>query len=155
MSNSRVELIEIRVAFADTDAMGIVHHANYLKYFEVARVGWLRNKGLDYRKWQDKGQHLPLVESHCRYKRPARFEDLLTIKVKGRRDGLRVIFEYEVLNKENGILLTTGKTEHVCVTAGTANANTANANTANAGAARTATDYKIMEPTSDLLDALN
>src|SRR5450755_2949953 len=98
-------MIEIRVAFADTDAMGIVHHSNYLRYFEVARVGWLRSKGLDYRQWQARGQHLPLVESQCRYKKPARFEDLLDVKVIPRCEGVRIVFDYEVINRETGQLI--------------------------------------------------
>lgn len=112
---STSDKIQIRVAFADTDAMGIVHHANYLRYFEVARVGWLREKGLDYRDWQNRGQHLPLVESYCRYKKPARFEDIIEIDVKPKRDGLRIIFDYEVFNRETKQLLATGQTQHVTV----------------------------------------
>ena len=108
-------MIEIRVAFADTDAMGIVHHSNYLRYFEVARVGWMRSKGHDYRDWQNKGMYMPLVESYCRYKRPARFEDLLEIRVKAKAEGVRAIFKYEVRNKETQELLTEGSTTHVAV----------------------------------------
>jgi acyl-CoA thioester hydrolase len=125
-------MVEIRVPFADTDAMGIVHHANYLKYFEVARVGFMRSRGIDYRTWQARGQHLPLVESHVRYKKPARFEDILEILVIPRRDGLRIIFDYELKNKETGILLATGQTQHVCV-----NEN-----------------LKVIEPTDDIVSAL-
>jgi acyl-CoA thioester hydrolase len=108
-------MIDIRVAFADTDAMGIVHHSNYLRYFEVARVGWLRLKGHDYRDWQKAGRHMPLVESHCRYKKPARFDDVLEINVKPRIEGVRVIFDYAVKNKATQELLSEGYTIHVAV----------------------------------------
>ena len=125
-------MIEIRVAFYETDAMGVVHHSNYLRYFETARVRWLRERGLDYRTWQNKGYHLPVVESSCRYKRPARFEDTLQISVVARRDRMRLIFEYELKNKETDELLTTGSTEHVAV-----NEN-----------------LKVIEPPEDLLRAI-
>ena len=108
-------MIEIRVAFADTDAMGIVHHSNYLRYFEVARVGWLRRLGHDYRHWQERGIHMPLVESFCRYRKPARFEDILEVSVLSKAERLRVIFEYKIFGKESGELLTTGSTTHVAV----------------------------------------
>jgi len=108
-------MTEIRVPFADTDAMAIVHHANYLRYFEVARVGWLREKGHDYRDWQKRGQHLPLVESYCKYRKPARFEDILQITVKPRIEKVRVVFDYQIFNKDSGELLTEGHTIHVAV----------------------------------------
>jgi len=106
---------KIRVAFADTDAMGIVHHANYLRYFEVARVEWMRDKGLDYKTWQAKGLHLPLIESHCVYKKPARFDDILEIKVGIKIKGVRITMDYEVFKVETNELIATGLTQHVCV----------------------------------------
>ncbi len=110
-----LKMIEIRVAFADTDAMGVVHHANYLKYFEVARVGCLRELGVNYRDWQNKGFHLPLIQAQCNYKKPARFEDLLEIDVTLSRKKFRFIFEYKVKNKTTNETLTTGSTTHVSV----------------------------------------
>jgi acyl-CoA thioester hydrolase len=110
-----LEQVEIRVAFADTDAMGIVHHANYLRYFEVARVGWLRQNGSSYKEWEKRGLHLPLVESQIRYRKPARFDDVVLIKVIPEIEGIRLNFKYEMINKETGLLLATGSTQHVCV----------------------------------------
>jgi acyl-CoA thioester hydrolase len=108
-------MFTLRVPFFDTDAMGIVHHANYLRYFEMARVEFLREKGLDYKVWQEKGLHLPLVESQCRYKKPARFDDILNIAVTLNTDGVRANLNYEITLKETGDLLATGFTQHVCV----------------------------------------
>jgi len=108
-------MMSLRVAFADTDAMGIVHHANYLLYFEVARVEWLRERGLDYKILQARGHHLPLIESQCRYKKPARFDDILEISVKPKIDGARIILDYEIYNQETRELIATGSTQHVCV----------------------------------------
>jgi acyl-CoA thioester hydrolase len=105
----------IRVAFADTDAMGIVHHANYLRYFEVARVEWFRERGIIYNEWQAQGRHLPLVESQCRYKKPARFDDILEVSVQPQIDGVRITLQYEVFNQKTKDLLATGFTQHVCV----------------------------------------
>ncbi|MDZ4676891.1 MAG: thioesterase family protein [Oligoflexia bacterium] len=108
-------MAEIRVAFADTDLMGIVHHSNYLRYFEVSRVAWLKENGINYAHWAKKGLHLPLVEIGCRYRKPARFEDVLIISVKPSRMGARAVFNYEVRNKETGDLLVTGFTHHVTI----------------------------------------
>jgi acyl-CoA thioester hydrolase len=108
-------MTKIRVAFYDTDAMGIVHHSNYLKYFEMARVEWLREKGLDYKLWQAKGLHLPLIESQCTYKKPARFDDILEVNVVAKIKGVRITLDYEIYNAETEELITTGSTQHVCV----------------------------------------
>ena len=108
-------MFTIRVPFFDTDAMGIVHHANYLRYFEMARVEYLREKGLDYKTWMAKGLHLPLVESQCRYKKPVRFDDIINISVQLKVEGLRVTLFYEITMKESEDLVATGSTQHVCV----------------------------------------
>jgi len=107
--------MKIRVAFADTDAMGIVHHANYLRFFEAARVEWLRERGMDYTKMMARGQHLPLVTSECRYKKPARFDDILEIVVTPKVERVRITLNYEVFNTETKELIATGATQHVCV----------------------------------------
>jgi acyl-CoA thioester hydrolase len=108
-------MFTLRVPFFDTDAMGVVHHANYLRYFELARVEYLREKGLDYKIWQQKGLHLPLVESQCRYKKAARFDDILNVAVTLKIEGLRATLFYEITLKETGDLIATGSTQHVCV----------------------------------------
>jgi acyl-CoA thioester hydrolase len=108
-------MISLRVAFADTDAMGIVHHSNYLRFFEVARITWLRNNGIDYKDWQKRGENLPLIESHCRYRKPSRFDDVLEIVVKPKVAGARLTLDYEIFNSETKTLIATGYTQHVCV----------------------------------------
>jgi acyl-CoA thioester hydrolase len=70
----------LRVRFAETDLMGIAHHASYLVYFEAARVEWLRRRGVTYADWAHKGIHVAVVEVNVRYKAPARFDDLLAIE---------------------------------------------------------------------------
>jgi len=71
-----------RVNYADTDQMGVVHHAAYVVYFEEARLAYLREAGLPYRELEERGVLLPVVELRVRYRRPARLEDLLHIRLR-------------------------------------------------------------------------
>ena len=93
-----VSRLEIRVRFCETDLMGIVHHANYLTWFEAGRVDWLRKRGVHYDEWVKADVHLPVVESHLRYRKPARFDEILTVETT-RADLSRVTvrFAYRVL----------------------------------------------------------
>ena len=72
----------VRVRFGETDLMGIVHHATYISYFEVGRVEYMRRRGLDYHSWTELGIHLPVVEAHIRYRKSARFDELLCIETR-------------------------------------------------------------------------
>lgn len=72
--------MELTVRFCETDLMGVVHHGNYLTYFEAGRVDWLRKRGVRYEDWMSKGILLPVVEARIRYRRPARFDDLLVVE---------------------------------------------------------------------------
>jgi acyl-CoA thioester hydrolase len=67
------------VRFCETDLMGIVHHANYLVYFEAGRVDWLHRRGIKYEEWARRGIHLPVVEARVRYRKAARFDDELVV----------------------------------------------------------------------------
>lgn len=99
----------LRVRFADTDLMGIVHHANYFPYLEAARVDWLRRRGSTYAQWVARGTHLALVEANLRYRQPARFDDLLTIETKlAELRHASVRFDYTIHRDDT--LLTTGST---------------------------------------------
>ncbi len=87
----------LRVRFCETDLMGIVHHSNYLAYFEAGRVEWLRRRGVAYVDWAARGIHLPVVEASVRYRAPARFDDVIAIEtrlVELRAASLR--FEYRM-----------------------------------------------------------
>jgi acyl-CoA thioester hydrolase len=72
---------EIRVIFGDTDQMGVVYYANYLRYFESARAAYWRALGKSYKDLEAWDVALPVVEAHCRYRRPAHYEDLLDVDV--------------------------------------------------------------------------
>jgi acyl-CoA thioester hydrolase len=104
----------VRVRFCDTDLMGIVHHANYLAYFEMGRVEWLRKRAVTYSDWTLRGIHLPVVDASVRYRAPARFDDCLTIDtrlVELRAASLR--FEYRL--ERDDTLLAEGSTRLACI----------------------------------------
>ena len=73
-------VVRVRVRFDETDLMGIVHHASYLSYMEIARVEWLRRRGVTYAAWTQRGRHLPVVEVSVRYRAPAHFDDELDVE---------------------------------------------------------------------------
>ena len=105
----------VRVRYAETDKMGIVYYANYLIYFEIGRVEYLRQRGLDYRRMELEDDSFTVVaEAKCRYRRPARYDDPLRIRTQVTSAKRRTItFGYEILHDETGELLTTGETIHV------------------------------------------
>ncbi|GAB2484068.1 thioesterase family protein [Algoriphagus taiwanensis] len=101
---------QIRVRYAETDQMGYVYYGNYAMYFEVARVEAMRSAGFSYRKMEEDGVMMPVLESHFRYLKPGKYDELLTIKTTiPQLPGVRIRFEYQVLN-ENKELITEGWT---------------------------------------------
>jgi acyl-CoA thioester hydrolase len=105
----------VRVRYAETDKMGIVYYANYLIYFEIGRVEYLRQRGLDYRRMELEDDSFTVVaEANCRYRRPARYDDALRIRTSVTNFKRRTItFGYEIVHDETGDLLATGETIHV------------------------------------------
>lgn len=100
--------INVRVRYAETDQMGVVYHGNYAQYFEMGRVEWLRSKGLSYRKMEEMGIMLPVVSLQMDYKKPARYDDVLTVTtILKSQTSVKIEFDYEIRN-ESGDLLTTG-----------------------------------------------
>ena len=103
----------VRVIYADTDAMGVVYHTNYIKWFEVGRCELLRSIGYPYAKMEEEGILLPVVECNCKYRLPAVYDDLLEITARiGEMKGATVTLEYEIRKQETGELLVTGSTKH-------------------------------------------
>ena len=103
--------IDYRVPYADTDQMSFVYYANYLIYFEMARDELMRAIGLPYSKLEELGCALPVLEAVCHYKRPARFEDILTITASlAELKGVRVKIACTV--KRGDVLLAEGWTVH-------------------------------------------
>lgn len=104
---------EIRVIYADTDAMGVVYHTNYIKWFEVGRCELLRNIGYPYAQLEQEGIMLPLAECSCKYKVPAVYDDILEIKAAiSEIKAATITIEYVIRRKETGELLVTGMTKH-------------------------------------------
>jgi acyl-CoA thioester hydrolase len=105
----------VRVRYAETDKMGIVYYANYFIYFEIGRVEYLRQRGLDYRRMELEDDSFTVVaESKCRYRRPARFDDPLRIRTRVTSSKRRrIAFGYEILHDETADLLATGETIHI------------------------------------------
>jgi acyl-CoA thioester hydrolase len=106
--------IQIRVRYAETDRMGLLHHANYLVYFEQARTELLRTAGATYKDMEDRGYLLVLTKVEVRYLRPARYDDVLTIRTHVQRvTFVRIDHRYEVLH--DGELLAEGTSTLACV----------------------------------------
>ncbi len=104
---------QIRVIYADTDAMGVVYHTNYIKWFEVGRCELLRSIGYPYARMEAEGVLLPVAECGCKYKLPAVYDDLLEITARiAEMKGATVTLEYEIKRHLTGELLVTGFTKH-------------------------------------------
>lgn len=101
-----------RAIYGDTDQMGVVYYANYLRLFEIGRNEYLRHIGLTYREIEEKGFFLPVTEASCRYKKSALYDDLLSIETKITKiKGARIHFTYEIFNEARDLIVT-GFTEH-------------------------------------------
>ena len=104
----------VRVRYAETDTMGIVYYANYLVYFEVGRVEFLRQNGFPMAE-VDRKIHMPVVEATVRYVKAARLDDLLRVWCWiGERKRASFLFRYEIRQAETGDLVATGETRHAC-----------------------------------------
>ncbi len=106
--------IQVRVRYAETDRMGLLHHANYFVYFEMARTELLRQRGISYREIEDAGHYLVIIDLACKYKRPAHYDDLLTVRTTVERvTHVKIIHRYEVWR--DGVLLAEGQSTLACV----------------------------------------
>ena len=110
-------LAKLRVIYGDTDQMGVVYHANYLRFFEAGRNEFLRASGARYRDVErEYGIMLPVVEANVRYRHPARYDDLIRVETRIselKRASLR--FEYRVVREEDEKVLAEGHTVHACI----------------------------------------
>ena len=103
----------VRVRYAETDKMGVVYYANYLVWFEVGRTDLLRESGWDYREMEKEGYALPVIEAHCTYREPARYDDVLDVRTTGiLLSPVRVQFTYEIVRASDAAMLATGTTIH-------------------------------------------
>jgi acyl-CoA thioester hydrolase len=105
----------IRVRYAETDQMGVVYHGNFFTWFEVGRVELCRQLGFEYKQMElEDDSYIVVAEAQCRYKRPARFDDVLMIRTRVTQSERRMMrFGYEISNQVTGELIATGETTHV------------------------------------------
>jgi acyl-CoA thioester hydrolase len=109
---------QIRVIYGDTDKMGVVYYANYLRYFEAARNEYLRAVGYTYDRFEKEGYALPVVQAEVKYLRPAYYDDLLVVITRlqfMRRSSIAI--EYAVNRPSDAETIATGQTVHACVDA--------------------------------------
>jgi acyl-CoA thioester hydrolase len=106
--------IEIRVRYQETDAMGVLHHANYFTYFEMGRTELLRSYGVAYRDIEEGGLLMVIVKVECRYKKPARYDDLLRLRTTTTRvTAAKIEHEYQLFRGDE--LLAEGQSTLACV----------------------------------------
>jgi acyl-CoA thioester hydrolase len=106
--------ITIRVRYAETDRMGLLHHANYFVYFEMGRTELLRQRGFSYRQIEDAGHFLVIVDVGCKFKKPAYYDDLLSLRTTvSRVTHVKIVHTYQVYR--DGQLLAEGHSTLACV----------------------------------------
>ena len=115
--NPSIGETRVRVRYAETDQMGVVYHANYLVWFEVGRVEFIRQLGLDYKSMErEEGCGIAVVDVSARYKAPARYDDELIVQTRlVAASGALVRFAYRIVRAADGVLLCEGETVHVVV----------------------------------------
>ena len=105
---------EIRVRYAETDRMGLLHHANYFVYFEIGRTELLRQRGVSYREVEDAGHLLVIIDIGCKFKKPARYDDLLTLRTTvARVTHVKIVHNYKLFR--DGELLAEGHSTLACI----------------------------------------
>ena len=105
-----------RVIYGDTDQMGVVYYANYLRWFEKGRAEWLRQIGLPYGEIERQGFHFPVAEVSCQYSHPARYDEAVKIETELAELGRASLsFRYRITRETGDVLLATGSTKHACI----------------------------------------
>ena len=114
-----VRRTRVRVRYAETDRMGVVYYANYFVWFEVGRTEWLRQAGWSYSAMErEAGVQLPVIEAHCEYRRPARYDDEIDVRTEGQMlSAVRMQFNYTVVRREDQQVAASGHTVHAAVDA--------------------------------------
>ncbi|MBM4263681.1 MAG: acyl-CoA thioesterase [Deltaproteobacteria bacterium] len=105
-----------RVIYGDTDQMGVVYYANYLRWFERGRSEFLREIGVSYSTIEAEGLHFPVTEVQCRYSQSARYDDVVAIETTLTEMGrASLVFNYRITREADRALLATGSTQHACI----------------------------------------
>lgn len=110
----KVHETTLRTRYGETDQMGIIYHPNYYIYFEMGRTDFLREAvGISYKDMEELGVMLPLIETHCKYRLPAKYDDELTVKTSVKEITVaRISFSYRLIRNSDGALLAEGETGH-------------------------------------------
>lgn len=117
--NDEITTVELRVRYAETDQMGVAYHTHYLVWCEVARTDHMRQRGVTYRELEGQGLRLAVVEAGVRYRQPARYDDLLSVRCWVREvASRRVVFGYAVDRPADGVLLATAHTALIALDTG-------------------------------------
>jgi len=110
--------IEERVRYSETDQMGVAHNTSHFEWFELARTEFCRQRGIPYKEIEARGFYLVVVEAFCRYRKPLRYDQLFLIRAALREaTAKKVIFDYEILSKDERGLIASGYTVHVVTNA--------------------------------------
>ncbi len=97
----------VKVRYAETDQMGVVHHGNYAEYLEIARLDWLDTLGVSYKSMEKEGVMLPVYELHFKFIKSAKFDDKLKIVTKLKKaPSVKIEFDYEIYNQDEELLTT-------------------------------------------------
>ena len=97
--------ISFRVRYGETDQMGVVYHGNYAQYLEMGRVEWLREYGVSYKKMEENGMMLPVISLEVKYKKPAFYDDLITVRtILKKTPAVKIEFDFEIYNETRELL---------------------------------------------------
>jgi len=111
----KIDEIQIRVRYGETDQMGVVYHGNYALYLEMGRIEWLRKLGVSYKSMEENGIMLPVVSLSINYKKSAGYDDVINVKTQLKnKPTAKIEFEYEITNK-NGEIITIANTTLVFI----------------------------------------
>ena len=116
MTTNLTNITTYRVIYGDTDQMGVVYYANYLRWFERGRSEFLRQIGLPYANIEAAGFHFPVAEVACRYAQSARYDDIIEIATTlVELSRVSLLFEYKICRQADQLVLATGSTKHACI----------------------------------------
>ncbi len=107
-------VIKERVRFVETDAMGVVHHSNYFRWFEMGRVEFLRQAGITLNELLNEGIVFPITDVSCKYRASAKFDDYVLIETYPvELTAVKMVFDYKIVREADRVLLATGQTQNV------------------------------------------
>lgn len=107
-------VVRDKVRFVETDMMGVVHHANYFRWFEMGRVEYLRQVGIQLLDLMAEGIVFPITDVSCQYRSSAKFDDVILIEtIMEQASKVKMVFSYRVIREADGVLLAEGRTQNV------------------------------------------